>query len=211
MVESNAFYKLSYGLYVISSAFEGKDSGCVVNTLQQVTSKPERLSVAVNKQNYTAQIIGASGVFTASVLVRQAEMELIRGFGFRSSKDVNKFNEYRCRRDSNGVLYLTEQTAARFSCTVEQTVDVGTHIIFIGAVTEGECLSDEDVMTYAYYHSVKNGMTPPNAPSYREVSQSMGWRCTICGYVYEGDVLPADFECPVCGAPAAVFEKIASV
>ena len=209
MIDQTAFFNLTCGLYLLTSNFDGKDSGCIINTLQQVTSHPEQLSITINKENFTRQIIDQSGAFSAMPLLSRTDISMIQNFGFRSSRDNDKFAGYDCKRDQNGILYPTEQISARFSCQVTQEMDVGSHIIYVGKVLEAENLSAEEVMTYAYYHQIKKGTTPPNAPSYQEkAAQKGGWRCSICGYIYEEDTLPQDFICPVCGAPASVFEKI---
>ena len=208
MIEQTAYFKLTCGLYLLTSHFDGNDSGCIINTLQQVTSHPEQLSITINKNNFTQQIIDQSGAFSAMPLLSQTDITLIQNFGFCSSRDQNKFAGYHYKRDQNNIPYLTEQIAARFSCQVAKKMDVGSHIIYVGKVLEAEDLSAEEVMTYAYYHKIKKGITPPNAPSYQEKTNQKGWRCTICGYIYEEDTLPQDFICPVCGAPASVFEKI---
>ncbi len=207
-MDQTAFFKLSYGLYIISANHEGKDAGCVANTLHQVTSSPAKLAVTLNKENYTEQLIEKSGRFTGVVLTQDCDMEVIKTFGFTSSKDTDKFASFTHKRDENGIAYITDHVAARYSLKVEQQVDLGTHVMFIGEVEDAEVLSAEEVMTYAYYHQVKKGGTPKKAPSYQEDNKKSGWRCTICGYIYEGDPLPEDFVCPLCGAPAAVFEKI---
>lgn len=202
-----AFQKLSYGLYVISSSFEGKDAGCVANTLQQVTSSPAQLAVTLNKDNYTAQIINQAKRFDGVVLTQKSDMETIKKFGFHSSIDYDKFRDG-IERGEDGIAYPVDHIAARFSCKVVKQLDLGSHILFVGEVEEAQVKGDDEVMTYAYYHQVKNGATPKNAPSYQEKSEKSGWRCSICGYIYEGDVLPEDYVCPLCGAPASVFEKV---
>ena len=207
-MDQTAFFKLSYGLYIISTTSEGKDAGCVANTLHQVTSSPAQLAVTLNKDNYTEQLIEKSGRFSAVVLTQNCGMDIIKNFGFCSSRDNDKFAQCTYRRDTHGVPYPSEHMAARYSLKVVKTLDLGTHVMFVGEVEEAELLSEEEVMTYAYYHQVKNGATPKNAPSYQEKSEKSGWRCTICGYIYEGDPLPQDYVCPLCGAPAALFEKL---
>ncbi|MDL2233158.1 flavin reductase [Ruminococcaceae bacterium OttesenSCG-928-L11] len=205
-VDSMALFSLNYGLYIVSSSFGGKRSGCVVNTLQQVTNTPEKLSVTVGKDSFTCSLIKQSGVFGATVLTEKTDMEVVKAFGFRSGKDGDKFARYDIGEDENGVPYLKNHMAARFSCRVESVTDVGTHLTFVGVVTEGEKLSVEPPMTYTYYHNTKNGLTPPSAPSFREDTGKKGWRCTVCGYVHEGD-LPEDYICPVCGVTAEQFEE----
>lgn len=207
-MNQKAFFKLSYGLYIISTHVDGVDAGCVANTLHQVTSSPAQLAVTLNKDNYTEQLIEKAGRFTAVVLSENCDMELIKNFGFTSSKYHAKFTSCSYGRDMHGLPYPNKHVSARFSLKVVQTVDLGTHVMFIAEVEEAEVVAEEDVMTYAYYHQVKNGSTPKNAPSYQEKSEKSGWRCTICGYIYEGDPLPEDFICPLCGAPASVFEKL---
>lgn len=207
-MDSKAFYKLTYGLYIISSAYEGKTGGCVVNTLAQVTSKPACMSVAINKDNYTTQLIEKSGVFAAVALAQEATMDLIGEFGFKSSRDTDKFVDFQTKTDENGLPYVTEQTLARYSCKAINKLDLGTHIMFIGEVMEAEVLADETPLTYTYYQTVKKGVTPKNAPSYREEPAKKGYRCTICGYIHESDTLPEDFICPICKATADKFEKL---
>lgn len=206
-MNQNALHKLTNGLYIITSTFEGKNAGCVANTLQQVTSSPMQLAITLNKGNFTEEIIEKSGMFTGVVLTQETDMETIKTFGFHCSRDYEKFNG-KVAQDEFGILYPDDHMAARFTCKVTQRMDLGTHVMFIGEIISAEVLGDYEVMTYAYYHKVKNGATPKNAPSYQETPSVSGWRCPICGYIYEGDPLPEDFICPLCGAPAAVFEKV---
>lgn len=212
-MDIQAFFKLSYGLYVVSARSGEKKYGCIVNTLQQVTAEPPMLSVAVNKNSVTAKAILDSGRFCGTVLTETADLHLIGTFGFKNSKAVDKFAAFSTKEDENNIPYLTEHAAARYSCEVAGTLDLGTHILIIGKVTEAEILSDEPVMTYDYYHRVVKGGTPPTAPSYKgnishKPAQKAQWRCKICGYIYEGDPLPADFVCPICGQGADKFEKV---
>ena len=212
-MDIQAFFKLSYGLYVVSARSGEKKYGCIVNTLQQVTAEPPMLSVAVNKNSVTAKAILDSGRFCGTVLTETADLHLIGTFGFKNSEAVDKFAAFSTKEDENNIPYLTEHVAARYSCEVAGTLDLGTHILIIGKVTEAEILSDEPVMTYDYYHRVVKGGTPPTAPSYKgnishKPAQKAQWRCKICGYMYEGDPLPADFVCPICGQGADKFEKV---
>lgn len=219
MIDSTAFHKLNYGLYIISTEHEGERAGCVVNTLQQVTADPIQVSVAVNKENRTADVIKQAGHFTASVLDETATMDLIGTFGFHSSTDTDKFADTQFATDANGLPYVTEHACARLSARVVNTVDVGTHYLFIGQVEQAENLSEEPPMTYAYYYAVKGGKTPPKASSFDPNAAAfdaaatgntakVGWRCTICGYVEYVDELPDDFVCPVCGVGKEMFERI---
>lgn len=206
-MDQKAFFKLSYGLYLISSSHEGKAAGCVVNTFAQVTSSPARVTVAVNKENFTTGVIQKSGRFEAVVLAQSAPMELIGLFGFHTSADTDKFSGFQVKVDENGVPYVCEQVTARFQCRVIGEMDAGTHLVFLAEVEEAEVLSGEEPLTYAYYHQVKKGLTPPKASSYQP-KPVKGFRCKICGYVLEAEELPEGFTCPICGRDATFFEKI---
>lgn len=192
--------KISYGVYIINT----KDSGCVVNTLTQVTN--DKVIVAINKENYTCSKLKEYKKFNATVITQNIDMKVIQTFGFTSSKDNNKYADFETEKDSNDIPYLKDHMASLIECEVENDIDLDTHTIFIAKVINTIKLSDEEVMTYDYYHKVKNGVTPPKAPTYEKPKK--GYRCPICGYVYEGDTLPDDFVCPICGAPASIFEKI---
>lgn len=203
-MDKKAMYKLSYGLFVLTSAFEGRDSGCIINTGIQVTSEPNRISIAVNQSNFTKELVEKSGKFNLSVLSEAASFETFRHFGFQSGRDVDKFAAYSdCRRSANGLYYITAGTNAYISATVEQTVDLGTHMLFIAAVDDMEVLSKDPSATYAYYQS----QIKPKPPQQSSAGKT-AWRCTVCGYIYEGEELPADFTCPLCKHPASDFEKI---
>ena len=203
-MDKKAMYKLSYGLFVLTSAFEGRDSGCIINTGIQVTSEPNRISIAVNQGNFTKELVEKSGKFTLSVLSEAAGFETFRHFGFQSGRDVDKFAAYSdCRRGANGLYYITAGTNAYISATVERALDLGTHMLFIAAVDDMEVLSKDPSATYAYYQSQ---IKPKPAP--KSSAGKTAWRCTVCGYIYEGEELPADFTCPLCKHPASDFEKI---
>lgn len=218
MLDSKAFRTLSYGLYVIATKVDGKTSGCTVNTFAQLTSQPYQVSVAVNKENYTCSAIKKAGKYTAIVLAEETTMEFIGTFGFHSSSEMDKFEGYTTEVDEAGMPYIAEHAVARFSVDVTNTLDVGTHMLFVGTVTEAEVYGSTNPMTYSYYHEVKGGKTPPKASSYiieeEEVitmsneSTQKAWRCTICGHIEYADELPDDFECPVCGAGKESFELV---
>lgn len=209
-MEMQAFEALSCGLYIVSAAAGGKDAGCVVNTVTQVTNTPNVLMVAVNKENFTAGAIRQAGAFSVAVLDETATMELIGRFGFRSSRDLDKFEGVDFALDENGMPFPVEGVNAHFACRLVSEVDAGTHALFLGEVTDCAVHSARPSMTYGYYHRVKKGLTPPKASSYMAPAASARkqWRCTLCGYIYEGDALPADFRCPICGQGAEVFEEL---
>lgn len=203
-MDKKAMYKLSYGLFVLTSAFEGKDNGCIINTAIQVTSEPNRISIAVNKANYTEELIQKSGRFNLSVLSEKAAFDLFQRFGFQSGRDIDKFAGFSdCKRSPGGLYYITAGTNACFDATVEQSVDLGSHTLFIASVNDMEVLSGDPSATYAYYQS--NIKPKPDKPA---ASGKTVWRCSVCGYTYEGDELPEDFICPICKHPASDFEKV---
>ncbi len=202
-MDKKAMYKLSYGLFVLTSAFEGKDSGCIINTGIQVTSDPNRITIAVNKANFTKELVEKSGKFNLSILSESAKFEVFQHFGFQSGRDTDKFAAYSdCKRSANGLYYVTSGTNAYISAEVEQAVDLGSHMLFIAAVDDMEVLSQDPSATYAYYQS-EIKPKPAQQPS----AGKTAWRCTVCGYIYEGEELPADFVCPLCKHPASDFER----
>lgn len=203
-MDKKAMYQLSYGLFVLTAAFEGKDNGCITNTGIQVTSEPNRIGIAVNKANFTQEMVQKSGRFNLSILSEAASFDIFRHFGFQSGRDVDKFGSYSdCKRSANGLYVITAGTNAFLSATVEQAIDLGSHTLFIAAVDDMEMLSKEPSATYAYYQSK---IKP--APVQKASSGKTAWRCTVCGYIYEGEELPSDFICPLCKHPASDFEKI---
>lgn len=203
-MDKKAMYALTYGLFVLTASEDGKDSGCIINTAGQVTSTPNRVSIAVNKQNYTHDMILHTHKFTLSVLSEKAEFGLFQRFGFQSGRNVDKFDGFDAwERDLNGVPYITRGTNAFISAWVEQVIDLGTHTLFIAQVTNMETLTSEPSCTYAYYQQhIKPRPAAPKAAEGKTV-----WVCSVCGYVYEGEELPADFTCPVCKHPASDFVK----
>lgn len=205
-MDKKAMYKLSYGLFVLTARDGEKDNGCIINTAIQAASEPNQLSICVNKANYTHDMIERTGKFTVSVLSEQADFELFKHFGFQSGRDVDKFTNFTgCARGADDLYYITEGTNAYISVTVDKTVDLGSHTMFIGEITDMAVLSDTPSTTYEYY---QNHIKPkPQAVGKTDEGQTV-WRCRICGYEYVGEEIPDDFICPICKHPASDFEKI---
>ena len=205
-MDKKAMYKLSYGLFVLTARDGEKDNGCIINTAIQAASEPNQLSICVNKANYTHDMIKRTGKFTVSVLSEQADFELFKHFGFQSGRDVDTFTNFTgCARGADGLYYITEGTNAYISVTVDKTVDLGSHTMFIGEITDMAVLSDAPSTTYEYY---QNHIKPkPQAVGKTDEGQTV-WRCRICGYEYVGEEIPDDFICPICKHPASDFEKI---
>ncbi|MGN0771522.1 MAG: rubrerythrin [Christensenellales bacterium] len=205
-MNNKAMYKLSYGLFVLTAKEGDKDNGCIINTAMQAASVPNQVSICVNKANYTHDMIVNTGVFTVSVISQKAKFELFKRFGFQSGRTVDKFDGFdKCVRGSNGLLYINEGTNAYISVKVDKTVDLGSHTMFIGEITDMEVLDDSSSATYEYY--LNNIKPKPQPVGVAENGQTV-WRCSICGYEYVGEELPADFVCPICKHPASDFEKI---
>jgi len=228
-----AFHKLSYGLYVVSSTHGAQSNGYVGNTVFQVTAKPARFAIACNKDNFTCGLISQSQVFSVSILGQDAKAELIGLFGYQSGRAINKYASVRHRIGQTGAPILLEDTLAWFECKVLRTVDVGTHLLFVGEVVDGEVIdSSQPVLTYAYYREVKKGKAPKNAPTYLDSapaaaagnapSSSGKYVCAVCNHVYDPAVgapetgipagtrfedLPETWVCPVCGAAKSAFVK----
>lgn len=167
-MDKTVFFTMTSGLYVVSAAAGDRKAGCVVNTAVQVTSSPARISVAVNKENFTAGVIADAGAFAVTVIDQTADMIYIGNFGFRTSANFDKFERYEERQTALGAPYVPEHATALFSCRLVETLDVGTHLLFIGEVEDAQKLSDEAPLTYDYYHKVLKGKTPPKASSYVE-------------------------------------------
>lgn len=200
-MDTKALFKIGYGLYVLTAHENGKDNGCIINTVMQVTSDPCMVAIAVNKQNYTNEMISRTRKFNISTLAEGVGFDLFKRFGFQSGRNIDKFESfYDTKRSPNGLLYITQNTNSFMSAYVQQEIDLGTHTMFLGQLVGAECLSDVPTVTYDFYQ--KNIKPKP------EKSEKHGWRCKICGYVYEGEDLPSDFICPWCKHGVQDFEKI---
>ena len=205
-VDPNAMFKFSYGLFVLTAKDGAKDNGCIINTASQLTDTPKRITVAVNKANYTHDMILKTGVFNVSVLSEDAAMATFQRFGFQSGRNADKFAGCEgLERSANGLYYLTEGTNAVISGKVIQSVDCGTHTLFIADVTEAKILSQESSVTYAYYFA---HIKPKPLPAAMSDAPKKGWICKICGFIYEGEELPPDYICPICKHGVQDFEKL---
>ena len=196
----SALFKIGYGLYVVTSNDGKRDNGLIVNTVTQVTNSPNRIAVAINKENYSHHVIRQTGVMNINCLSEDAPFSVFETFGFASGRNVDKFANCTPLRADNGLVFLPRYINAFMSLRVEQYVDLGTHGLFICSITEARVISDAPSMTYAYYQ--KHVKPKP------ETEGKKGFVCKVCGYVYEGDTLPEDFICPLCKHGAADFEPI---
>ena len=200
-MDTSALFKIGYGLYVLTANENGKDNGCIINTVMQVTANPCQIAIAVNKLNFTNQMIQKTKKFNVSILNENSDFEIFKHFGFQSGAKVDKFENYTdIKRSPNGLVYITKNTNAFMSAYVKQEIDLGTHTLFIGQLVAAETLSNIPTVTYDFYQ--KNIKPKP------QETKKTGWRCKICGYVYEGDELPPDYICPLCKHGVEDFERI---
>lgn len=207
-MNTKAMYKLSYGLFICTAVDEEKMNGCVTNTAVQVASDPNLISIAINKANFTHDMVKKTGKCNVSVISTEADFELFKHFGFQSGRDVDKFADYpksSYKIAENGIPFITAGTNAYFSLSVESSVDLGSHTLFICKPDFMTVLSDVQSCTYEYY---QNNIKPkPQAVGQTPKGETI-WRCTICGYEYVGEELPDDFICPICKHGSDDFEKV---
>lgn len=196
-MDKKVMRNISYGLYVLTACDGDKRNGCIINTLEQVTTTPNKVTIAVNKENYTHDMVMETGIFNVSIISEAAGFDTFQHFGFQSGRNVDKFAAFSYETAANGIPYVTDGTNGYVSCKVLQTVDLGTHTLFIADVTDGQVLSDEPATTYDYYH--KNIKPAPE-------KKATGWVCQICGYVHPHETLPEDFICPICKHGVSDFE-----
>ena len=205
MIEKEAMFKITYGLFMLTTTDGEKQNGCIVNTVSMLTDNPKRIVVFVNKTNYSEELLRKTGIFNVSILTESTSFDVFRQFGFQSGRDVDKFAGGRYETSENGLYYLTDCANAVLSGKVVDYYDYGTHTLFVAEVTEAKTLSAEKSVSYEYYQS--NIKPRPNAEPPKTEGKGK-WVCKICGYVHEGEELPDDFICPWCKHPAEDFEKV---
>lgn len=225
----NVLRNLSYGVYVISTLDKERPTGCIANSAMQITSEPVTVALSMNHDNYTNSCIKASGVFAVSILSNESDPGLIGRFGFQSGKEINKFDGL--SYETKAGLPIVTDSCGYMTFKVIDSLETSSHTIFIGEMTDGDVISTDEAMTYAYYHKVVKGKSPKNAPTYipsldgdDAVTQTASvdaaapaagkkeiYKCSVCGYIYDGDIpfeeLPDDYVCPICKQPKSVFEK----
>lgn len=236
-MDPKIFYKMSYGLYVIGATSDGKFNGQIANTVFQISSEPATVAVSINKNNLTHAYIQAGKVFSVSILPQSTPLDFIGHFGFKSGREIDKFQSINFKQGDTGAPIPLEHSAGYLEAEVIGSLDVETHTVFIGRVINSEVLSTEEPMTYAYYHQVKRGVTPPTAPTYlkaeknadkqdkrnEDLNRMKKYECSICGYIYDPAVgdpdsniapgtpfeeIPEDWVCPVCGASKDQFKAV---
>lgn len=214
MLNEKTLRNLTYGVYLITAVDEdGRKVGCIANSAIQVTSSPSQLLVALNHDNYTNQVIKRTNRFSLQILSESVDMNIIREFGYKSSKDYDKFSSF--EYETIDSLPILKGIQSYFTLTVSKTFETETHTLLVGIINDGDILNQEKEMTYRYFHEVKKASAPKNAPTYQEVKEEKKnnkhhFRCLVCGYIEETDLeeLPDGYTCPVCGATKDQFVKI---
>jgi flavin reductase (DIM6/NTAB) family NADH-FMN oxidoreductase RutF/rubredoxin len=225
MVDFNALYKITYGLYIVSSGDGAKGNGFISNTVFQVTSEPAMFAACCNKNNYTSQLIEKTGRFAVSVLHQKTDSELLSKFGYKSGKDFNKLKGMQFKQGISGVPIILDSCIAYLECSVSQKIDLGTHWLFIGSLIDAQLVDEsKDPLTYAYYRQIIKGLAPKNAPTYidpskfkakESSSKSRIHKCTLCGHIHDDSIeevkfddLPDNWVCPLCSAEKEFFTEI---
>lgn len=210
-----ALRNISYGVYIISTMDGERPTGCTANSIMQITSDPATIALSMNHDNYTNSCIKKTGKFVINILSEKSNPSLIGGFGFRSGKDYDKFNDVDYKT-VDGLPVLSD-SCGYIICNVIDTMETSSHTVFLGEMTNADNLTLKSPMTYSYYHNVIKGKSPKNAPTYMkeenvtapEEKKAAPWVCSVCGYVYDGDTpfkeLPDSYICPVCSAPKNKF------
>ncbi len=225
MVNVEALFSITYGLYVVCSGDKECGNGYISNTVFQVTSEPPRFATCCNKNNYTSEIMQSKGNFSVSVLSTDTSSDIFSRFGYRCGREFNKFEDLSVRYGNTGVPIVLTDSLAFLECKIVQTIDLGTHLMFIGDLVQADTVDiSKEPITYQYYRQVKKGLSPKNAPTYIDTAilaksttfeTQKKYKCCVCGYIYDDKVeaikfkdLPDDWVCPLCGAGKDVFIEI---
>ncbi len=211
-MDKKVLRNLSYGVYVVTSKLNDKKVGCVANSVMQITSNPPSVAISINVNNYTNKVIKESNKFAISILKVNSDAKVIGEFGFKTSKEVDKFSNIDYKEVSD--MPVINDICGYMICNVTNVIECSTHTIFIGEVVEADEYTDDEPLTYRYYHKKLKGTSPKNAPTYIEDDNEVvnhktkKWKCKVCGYIYEGDELPKDFVCPICGETYSEFYEL---
>lgn len=232
MINFEALFNVTYGMYIVCSGKGDEGNGFISNSVFQVTAEPPQFAVCCNKENFTAELIKNTKSFSISVLKDETLTTLIGRFGYKSGKDFDKLEGINIKTGETGIPIVLNDSLSYVECKLGQTVDAGTHYIFIGEVINADVIVKGSPLTYAYYRNIKKGIAPKNAPTYidksklsetKKVEESKKYKCSICGHVYDPDLgdedygipkgtkfedLPDDWKCPVCGAEKDDFVEI---
>lgn len=215
-MDESALFALSYGMFVLSTEADGIKNACIVNTVAQVTQDPIRVSLTILKKNYTTELISKSNKFSVSVLSKKASLDTVAHFGYSSGRNKDKFEGINYKIDGLSNPIVEKDCIATISCKVVQTIDLGTHLLFIADVVEANKLSKDEPMTYSYYRDLKAGKVSNQSNTQEskepEKEEKPLYECVVCHYIYDGDIpfedLPDDYLCPICHKPKSAFKRI---
>ncbi len=216
----NVLRNLSYGVYAVTTLDGERPTGCIANSAMQITSTPATIAVSINHDNFTNECIEKSGRLAVSILSEKTDPSIIGTFGYHSGKDIDKFEKMDYEMIDG--LPIIKDSCGYIVCKVVDKFETATHTIFLGEIVDGDVLQDENPMTYAYYHKVIKGSSPKNAPTYipeeqevvaeetvpEEKASIKQYVCTVCGYIYDGDEVPEDYKCPICGVGKDKFKEV---
>jgi flavin reductase (DIM6/NTAB) family NADH-FMN oxidoreductase RutF/rubredoxin len=225
MINIETLFKISYGLYIVSSGDNNSGNGFISNTVFQVTAEPVKFAACCSKNNYTAELIRRTGTFAVSVLHKDTSPDIFGLFGYKSGKEIDKFKGMNIIFGETGVPIVLNDCIAFLECKLVQTTDVGTHLIFIGELVQSRTIDDsKEPITYSHYRNVRKGFASKNAPTYvekskldskKQISALKKYKCSACGYIYDESSenilfadLSADWVCPVCGSEKSDFFEI---
>jgi len=237
MLDLKSLFKLSYPMCIVSSIKDGKFNGCIVNTVFQIVPEPPMVAVSINRRCLTHEFINDSRIFTVSVLSQDTPMPFIGKFGFRTGRDIDKFEQTNYKTGTTGAPIVLDNTIAFLEAEVVESIDIETHTLFIAKIVACQNLDEDgEPMTYAYYRDIKHGRTPKTAATYIKVEpktlikEGIGrmkkYKCLMCGYIYDPAVgdpdngveagtafedLPDDWVCPDCGADKDQFEPVEEI
>jgi len=235
MLDLESLYKLNYPMCIICSKKNGRFNGCIVNTVFQMVPEPPMVAVSLNNECLTHEYITYSGAFTISVLAERTPLEMIRKWGFKSGRNIDKFEQVKYKTGLTGVPIVLDNAASFIEAEVLEAINAETHTLFIGRIIACETIDEQKIpMTYTYYRDAKGGKTPRTAATYiaekkptetlkQGANNMKKYKCLMCGYIYDpaiGDpdsdieagtafeALPDDWVCPDCGVGKDEFEPV---
>lgn len=221
MINLKALYHITYGLYIVSSGNTKNGNGYISNTVFQITSSPAKFAISCNKDNYTSELIQKFKTFSVSVLHRNTKPETFGTFGFKTGKTFDKLKGMNIKSGKTGTLIILNDSIAYLEFKLIETIDEGTHLLFIGELVDAQIIDNTlEPITYAYYRNFKKGIAPKNAPTYIEEKEikkpdSKIYKCSVCGHIYDDSIedvkfenLPDNWICPTCGVTKENFIEL---
>lgn len=199
-MDNKALYNIGYGLYVLTAQNNGKQNGCIINTVMQITSNPVCVVIGVNKETLTHDMVMDSKKFNLSVLTEDTPFSVFQTFGYNSGRTLDKFAAFfDFEKADNGIYFINKNVNSLLQCEVTETSDMGTHTLFKANIVDAVVFNKLPSVTYTYYQK--------NIKPKLKSTALHGFRCNICAYEHISDTLPDDFICPICKHGASDFVK----